>query len=699
MEFPYPSTLPPGSIRLLRFNPENGIFGLSSRLQLSMETYTFKTAPYYCALSYTWGPPRDGMPEYKKSQRAPIMINKKKFLVYPNLMNALKILRKNWYDYRKQCYHFWVDAICINQIDEAEKAVQIDNMHLVYNNALTTYIWLGEKTKKSKAVMQLITALSVLEHKLELSPQMWGNSTRDLPDVQFFVAHGLPFPLTQPQPWIDLLEFFSLKWFRRLWIVQEVLLSKVLVILWGEERDEWTIFHKAINFLTSRTELSYWLTYLPQPNPHPSGQQSSQSDSIIKVKNLEVLRPACISNSWDMASSALFKDVRQFTGSTSVTAATLLMSFAVRYRNSVATEPRDKIFGHLGTTQKLLELAKLPACRIQAKTSSSLTAAQLYLQVVSHAIEETQSLAYLTGTCDGGENRMTDLPSWVPDFSLSIPIYQMHLLSNEFHAARVTGDTSSPTLRIADNLLCVKGRELDTIQEVLLDEDDFQTLSNNTWCARLAEHMRRTGKGHSYIDAFWRTLIFNSFGGRYPASWPGVPDGEHFRCYMLVSITEGYKGPNTSGNEQYWNNYLATLTGIHSLAALDPTGVIPRCRTHPEYFQSLMARPGVTGQPGNQRDLVQKILTDRSRRFRAELSKGIAGRAVAVSAKGFLLNVPKCAQVGDKIVLVKGSPCPLILRAAQGSVGRWAVMGAAYVHGIMHGEAANADSWDEFFIS
>lgn len=308
MEFPYPSTLPPGSIRLLRFNPENGIFGLSSRLQLSMETYTFKTAPYYCALSYTWGPPRDGMPEYKKSQRAPIMINKKKFLVYPNLMNALKILRKNWYDYRKQCYHFWVDAICINQIDEAEKAVQIDNMHLVYNNALTTYIWLGEKTKKSKAVMQLITALSVLEHKLELSPQMWGNSTRDLPDVQFFVAHGLPFPLTQPQPWIDLLEFFSLKWFRRLWIVQEVLLSKVLVILWGEERDEWTIFHKAINFLTSRTELSYWLTYLPQPNPHPSGQQSSQSDSIIKVKNLEVLRPACISNSWDMASSALFKD-------------------------------------------------------------------------------------------------------------------------------------------------------------------------------------------------------------------------------------------------------------------------------------------------------------------------------------------------------------------------------------------------------
>ncbi len=100
-------------------------------------------------------------------------------------------------------------------------------MHLVYSNALMTYIWLGDKTNKTKNVMKLINALALLEYNLQQRPHLWYGPPRDLPGTQFFTAHGLPSPLTQPQEWMDLLEFFRLKWFRRVWIIQEVILSKV----------------------------------------------------------------------------------------------------------------------------------------------------------------------------------------------------------------------------------------------------------------------------------------------------------------------------------------------------------------------------------------------------------------------------------------------------------------------------------------
>jgi len=37
----------------------------------------------------------------------------------------------------------WIDAICINQNDNAEKSVQVQRMDLIYSNATQVIAWLG----------------------------------------------------------------------------------------------------------------------------------------------------------------------------------------------------------------------------------------------------------------------------------------------------------------------------------------------------------------------------------------------------------------------------------------------------------------------------------------------------------------------------------------------------------------------------
>lgn len=57
---------------------------------------------------------------------------------------------------------------------------------------------------------------------------------------------------------------------------------------------------------------------------------------------------------------------------------------------------------------------------------------------------------------------------------------------------------------------------------------------------------------------------------------------------------------------------------------------------------------------------------------------------------------PRLLREGDEIVLVKGGMVPLVLRAR--GEGRWKLVGDAYVHGIMHGEAFDEDRCQTMWI-
>ncbi|KAF2828936.1 heterokaryon incompatibility, partial [Ophiobolus disseminans] len=84
----------------------------------------------YDALSYTWG---------GEQKSRTIICDDSGMSVTQNLFDALQALRS----LRNDCGYLWVDAVCIDQENNKEKALQVRNMLLIYQKATTVVVWLG----------------------------------------------------------------------------------------------------------------------------------------------------------------------------------------------------------------------------------------------------------------------------------------------------------------------------------------------------------------------------------------------------------------------------------------------------------------------------------------------------------------------------------------------------------------------------
>ncbi|KAK8112248.1 heterokaryon incompatibility protein-domain-containing protein [Apiospora kogelbergensis] len=85
--------------------------------------------PRYVALSYVWGNAED---------TREIRLNRSAFLVTRNLHAALLRLRDD-----SVTSYLWIDAICINQRNDVEKAQQVARMAEIYANAEDVTFWLS----------------------------------------------------------------------------------------------------------------------------------------------------------------------------------------------------------------------------------------------------------------------------------------------------------------------------------------------------------------------------------------------------------------------------------------------------------------------------------------------------------------------------------------------------------------------------
>lgn len=133
-----------GSIRLIRVMPSP-----DETAQLHCELFEYPllasggvAAHLFEALSYVWGP---------KDEGHSISINNRVEPVTNNLHAALLSLRDVYLE-----RILWVDAICINQGDEVEKAEQIQYMPDIYSKATRVIVWLGEAADGSDWALQEI---------------------------------------------------------------------------------------------------------------------------------------------------------------------------------------------------------------------------------------------------------------------------------------------------------------------------------------------------------------------------------------------------------------------------------------------------------------------------------------------------------------------------------------------------------------
>lgn len=111
-------------------------------LSLNMLEYELATVPKYATISYTWGRPAPEFPESWDDAKStlPVLLNGSEFRVQHNLHCLLQQLA---YDDQFQKIPYWIDAVCINQNDLAEKSLVVPSMTKIYKGGHRNIVWLG----------------------------------------------------------------------------------------------------------------------------------------------------------------------------------------------------------------------------------------------------------------------------------------------------------------------------------------------------------------------------------------------------------------------------------------------------------------------------------------------------------------------------------------------------------------------------
>ncbi|KAF4974707.1 hypothetical protein FZEAL_8416 [Fusarium zealandicum] len=234
--FLYSDTIGNQHIRLLRLPDADS----SCPPQLTLHTFALDECPPYLAISYTWGPYRDDPSLYLPCKLRSILFNGKPFAVLPNLHDALSQMCMS-----RPGHYLWVDSICINQTSLAERSAQIAIIDYIYNGTVETVIWLGPSSDSTARAIEVARLLATDAHVKILQwerNQILGDFfIADDPDM--LARNGLPS--LSADDWTVLEGIYTRAWFRRVWMLQEVALSRNPNVLIGAHEVPWEVLGDA----------------------------------------------------------------------------------------------------------------------------------------------------------------------------------------------------------------------------------------------------------------------------------------------------------------------------------------------------------------------------------------------------------------------------------------------------------------------
>ncbi|PQE09928.1 Heterokaryon incompatibility protein [Rutstroemia sp. NJR-2017a BVV2] len=198
------------------FNSCSGDIFQIIRLQADPHAYVLK--PRIRSTSYAWGDP---------SKPRQVRCNNRALSVTRSLYSALRHIRDPI-----KSRTIWADAICINQHVDTEKNHQVALMGKIYSQAERTLAWIGED--EDHVVHDAFDFLERLDKWLcncleGYSTKRLGVESIDVPQQIIRELHT---------DWVPSLyrclgPLFICPWFKRLWIVQEVVLAKAVDIVFG----------------------------------------------------------------------------------------------------------------------------------------------------------------------------------------------------------------------------------------------------------------------------------------------------------------------------------------------------------------------------------------------------------------------------------------------------------------------------------
>ncbi|KAI0540009.1 heterokaryon incompatibility protein-domain-containing protein [Xylaria digitata] len=700
------------SIRLLSIPAEPKENPRGILYQLSV--YSLDSCPEYYALSYCWG--------FTVTER--IHCNEVEIPVTVNLFSALQNLCCP-----EKGMLIWVDAICINQADMAERTEQVGIMQHIYSKASEVLIWLGPAADESDlcirtcqnlalemaefirqqtnndnkepddAVARIRTELSLSEDSLEYDVAVDATTRQNWRNRKKLFTEFVPTRLNERQVQA-FLAVVSRPWWNRIWIVQELCLARRARVIVGQSSMEWKAFVRAVDVASYH-------------HPASLGLARSAFSILIDLKD-----------DWDWARYGETEFGRSTPESNS------LLPLLARLRWNQATDARDKVYGLLGLAND--------GDAVSAKYE--ITAEEVYQNAALAIIQKTGSLDVLAYCLKPRLSKPSKLrlPSWVPDWSydrthlprsrdtlcMDAKTLQMRKYRKLGYGLEGHRYRAAPRLTCG-NVLMLNGVVLDcvvtlapeiswtlfgphpTIQAAQLHDNTRPLRPPHTnpplletirdliiYAPRLALDLL---KSYYHYGAMFDVLLgcFELVRGAWAEgsmlgqvemlinimNWEALPEHQiksaasrlcrQIRCVYdnpFFHLTRWFRFHLMF---PFW--YHVTLGISVYLAILVDT-----------YMLLVMVNLGGNADEGVFHMMAKSLEFDF--RLILNLLTGIIDYRLARTATGHIALVPYCTRIGDRIALLKGGRSPFVIRQKEM---RWEIVGVCLVH-----KMANSQWWE-----
>ncbi|RDW77652.1 hypothetical protein BP6252_05705 [Coleophoma cylindrospora] len=482
-------------IRLITLQPGKQDSVVRCDIEVVSIDSDIESAINYEALSYAWGNVRD---------TKTIMVSNLPFEATLNLELALRNLR-----HEHSTGKLWVDAICINQQDDKERNAQVKLMAHIYSQASRVLVWFGQMDPQSELAFDMVelsirpSASTFVSVNREYFPYAPGKgSIEDILsklDEDLNKASHDSLALQRRNHAIRLgynLYDFSkdghalneaiihtftprgrYDWWRRLWVVQEVLCA----------RDVWFVCGSRLLALHDIARVLKGYAYYTSSSKTRSALVSCL-DHVLQLEDLRVKYGL----SWNSSpTKSLVHLIKLFEG-------------------RECSDARDKIYS-------LLNLSSFRFARIQPDYRKS--TAEVFAVATRSIIAESGSLnSVVWMRCSQKillrRSKVKCLPTWVPDFSTWSQAREEFMTEAQqdlYDASKrkidplIALDSSKGILvlrilaKFVDTIVSISGPTLEgSRREVTrsFTEREPQDLDNTIYV-----------NGERGIDAYWRTLL------------------------------------------------------------------------------------------------------------------------------------------------------------------------------------------------
>jgi hypothetical protein len=629
----------------------------------SLDDFDLLEAPEYECLSYTWDDPIDHALSSPSSRTMTKDLDK--YIAHENgsvikatqnLADALQQLCTNAHKY------LWIDAICINQDDIDERGHQVHVMGEIYQRARTVIIWLGHEEENARGSLKVLDRLSRLNLQILDAPM----PSYDIDGFRAYEAlrvlcEGLGITDLGQQEWLEFAAFLHRKWFGRIWVVQESFFARDRKVLLGSYRLEWSSIMKSAKVL-SQTGMDVLLKacYLhaaARGGTYSIGNATAQMPDN-RLNNLGIFERMQTLESLDIERCLYYS------------------------RFFDATDPHDHVFAILDI---LLQSQQGKGAAVGIHPDYRTSSEDAYTQATAAAIRETRSLRILGLRDCATSEQLPNLPSWVPDYNnglLAYPLADDFAIGGkptQWNASPGTSWTGTPLIEISTRLP-VHGFEFDTVEEIGPTFDDVdQELDIEPLLNMLLQYARKVyASGETPCDAFLRTIVKDGFRGVQNKS--EICDG--FSAFVMIRLWELRDCVDDVDNTEMQHNSLADQlesaeATINRLAVRYPS--FPSVRELEEMIR-------ISGNEGSVEE--QKLERDR-KDFEQSFRVAYFGRRVIRTHKAYFGITAETVEKGDRVWILTGAKAPFVLRT--GDNGSWRLVGEAYVHGIMNGEAVSKE--------